>query len=158
MALQILLNLFVSLIWVLLSRSYTIKDAVIGYLVGMAVLFLLRGILSQDFYMRRVWAAIKLFFLFLVELTKANIDVVKLVWSPKLDNHTGIVAYNTDLETPAEITLLSIMVSLTPGTIPLDFSKDNKVIYIHVVDLDDKQDFKDDIRNTFEKAIKEVTR
>ncbi len=158
MALQILLNLFVSLIWVLLSRSYTIKDAVIGYLVGMAVLFLLRGILSQDFYMRRVWAAIKLFFLFLVELTKANIDVVKLVWSPKLDNHTGIVAYNTDLETPAEITLLSIMVSLTPGTIPLDFSEDNKVIYIHVVDLDDKQDFKDDIRNTFEKAIKEVTR
>lgn len=158
MALQILLNLFVSLIWVLLSRSYTIKDAVIGYLVGMAVLFLLRGILSQDFYMRRVWAAIKLFFLFLVELTKANIDVVKLVWSPKLDNHTGIVAYNTDLETPAEITLLSIMVSLTPGTMPLDFSKDNKVIYIHVVDLDDKQDFKDDIRNTFEKAIKEVTR
>ena len=158
MALQILLNLFVSLIWVLLSRSYTIKDAVIGYLVGMAVLFLLRGILSQDFYMRRVWAAIKLFFLFLVELTKANIDVVKLVWSPKLDNHTGIVAYNTDLETPAEITLLSIMVSLTPGTIPLDFSEDNKVIYIHVLDLDDKQDFKDDIRNTFEKAIKEVTR
>lgn len=158
MALQILLNLFVSLIWVLLSRSYTIKDAVIGYLVGMAVLFLLRGILSQDFYMRRVWAAIKLFFLFLVELTKANIDVVKLVWSPKLDNHTGIVAYNTDLETPAEITLLSIMVSLTPGTMPLDFSKDNKVIYIHVLDLDDKQDFKDDIRNTFEKAIKEVTR
>jgi multicomponent Na+:H+ antiporter subunit E len=103
-------------------------------------------------------AVIKLFFLFCSELVKANIDVVKVVLSPKLSMQPAIFALETDLEKDWEITLLSNLITLTPGTLVIEVSEDNKTLYIHAMDIDDVEQAKLDIKNSFEKAIKEVSR
>src|SRR5690625_3487555 len=110
------------------------------------------------FYLHRVWAIIKLIMLFIIELIKANIDVIKIVLRPKLNNEPGIVAVTTRLESDAEITLLAALISLTPGTISMDFSEDSKTIYIHAIDVPDKEEMIEEIHDTFERAIMEVTK
>ncbi len=40
----------------------------------------------------------------------------------------------------------------------MDFSDDSKIIYIHALDVQDKDKFIDDIHNSFERAIMEVTK
>jgi multicomponent Na+:H+ antiporter subunit E len=101
---------------------------------------------------------IKLFFIFCSELIKANIAVIKVVLSPKLSMQPAIFALETELEKDWEITLLSNLITLTPGTLVLEVSEDNKTLYIHAMDIDDVEQAKLDIRNSFEKAIKEVSR
>jgi len=158
MALQILVNILTAVLWMFLQSSFTPATFVFGYLIGMLILIILRRFLIFELYFRRLWAMVKLFFLFVVELTKANIDMVKVVLKPKLNHQPGIVAVRTQLETNVEITLLAALISLTPGTISMDFSEDNKTIYIHSIDVPDKDEMIEDIRNSFEKAIMEVTK
>ncbi|ARK29282.1 Na+/H+ antiporter subunit E [Halalkalibacter krulwichiae] len=158
MAYQILLNIVIALIWAFLQNSYTGVDFLVGYVIGILILFVLRRFLKFDFYFRRVWAFIKLTLLFFKELIKANIDVIKIILSPKLNIKPGIVAVPTKLETDWELTLLAALVSLTPGTLSMDFSDDNKFIYIHAIHVPDKEEMIKQIQDTFERAILEVTK
>ena len=159
MSFQILINIVIAIIWTFLQNNYSIASFLFGYAIGLFLLFMLRRFLVSEFYFTRVWSFIKLIFLFLKELVKANIDVIKIVLNPNLSNyHPGIVAVPTVLETNLEITLLASLISLTPGTISMDFSDDNKIIYIHSIHIADKEELIHQIHNTFERAILEVTK
>lgn len=158
MAFQILVNIIIAVIWMFLQNSFTFTNFVIGYMIGIFILFILRRFLVFEFYMNRVLALVKLIILFIIELIKANIDVVKIVLSPKLNNQPGIVAVETRLESNVEITVLAALISLTPGTISMDFSADGKTIYIHSLNVPDKEEMIEQIQNSFERAIMEVTK
>lgn len=158
MAFQILLNVVLALVWMFLSHSYNPSSFIVGYLLGILLLLGFRKFFNTRFYMQRVWAVIKLFFLFIKELIMANISVLKVILKPKLDMKPGIFALETELKNPWEITLLANLITLTPGTLVIDVSDDNKVLYIHAMDINDVQSDIDAIKNSFEKAIMEVSR
>jgi multicomponent Na+:H+ antiporter subunit E len=50
----------------------------------------------------------------------------------------GVIAMPLDAQTDGEITIVANLISLTPGTLSLDVSSDKKVLYIHVMYLDDR--------------------
>lgn len=158
MAFQILLNVFIALTWMFLSVSFKPATFIIGYLIGLLMLFMLRKSFHTRFYMERVWAVIKLILLFLKELTLSNISVLKLIVKPEMPISPAIFAMPTVLEKDWEITLLSSLITLTPGTIVIDISDDNKTLYIHTIEFTDVDDAINSIRDTFEKAILEVSR
>lgn len=49
MAFQILLNIGLAIIWMLLSQNYSPLSFGIGYVVGLALLYVLRRLLQFDF-------------------------------------------------------------------------------------------------------------
>ncbi len=158
MAFQILLNVVLALVWMFLSHSYNPSSFIVGYLLGILILLGFRKFFNSRFYLIKVWAVIKLFFLFIKELILANISVLKVIIKPKLDMKPGIFALKTDLKQPWEITLLANLITLTPGTLVIDVSDDNSTLYIHAMDINDVQLEIDGIKNSFEKAIMEVSR
>jgi len=129
-----------------------------GYFFGLVIIFVFRRFFHTRFYLYRVLAVIKLLLIFIRELILSNLSVLKLVLKPKLDLKPGIFAYPTVLEKDWEITVLANLITLTPGTLVVDVSPDNKLLYIHAVDIDDADEAIDSIKNTFEKAIMEVSR
>ena len=158
MTFQILVNIFIAVIWQFLQNSFTISSFITGFVFGMIILIILRGVLKFDLYLIKVWSVLKLILLFVLELLKANIDVIKVVLNPKQDHTPGIVAVETKLETDIEVTLLASLISLTPGTISMDFSDDGRTIYIHSIDVPDKEEMIKEIQDSFERAILEVTK
>lgn len=158
MAFQILLNFFIALVWMFMSSSLTVTTFVIGYLIGLILILLMRRFFPGRLYIGRLWSIIKLGLIFIRELTMSNISVLLLVIRPKLDIHPMIFALPTELEHDWEITLLSSLITLTPGTIVLNVSDDQNTLYIHAIDVDDVEDAIHSIKNSFEKAIMEVSR
>ncbi|PGT89280.1 MULTISPECIES: Na+/H+ antiporter subunit E [Bacillaceae] len=158
MAFQILLNFILGFLWMFLSNDYSSLAFAKGYFFGILILFVLRRFFQHRFYLYNVIAIIKLLYIFLVELVKSNVSVLKVILSPKLNLRPGIFSLETELEKEWEITILSNLITLTPGTLVLEVSEDNKTLYIHAMDIDDVEQAKLDIKNTFEKAIKEVSR
>lgn len=158
MAFQILLNMFLAFIWMFLSNDYSSLAFFKGYFFGGLIIFSLRRFFDHRFYLVNVIAIIKLLFIFCTELVKSNIAVFKVILSPKLSIQPGIFALETELEKDWEITILSNLITLTPGTLVVEVSEDNKTLYIHAMDIDDVEQARLDIKNTFEKAIKEVSR
>lgn len=158
MAVQLLLNVFLAFIWMFLSINFTGQGFIIGFLLGLLMLYIMRNMFSSRFYLIRVWAIIKLTVLFFKELWVANIDVVKLVLSPKENMQPAFFEYPTILEKDWEITLLSSLITLTPGTIVVHVSDDSRTLYIHAINIDEVEDTIASIKDSFEKAILEVSR
>ncbi|MFS0780344.1 Na+/H+ antiporter subunit E [Bacillus sp. 1P06AnD] len=158
MAFQILLNVFLALIWMFLSTSTQPSSFIAGYLLGLLILIGFRRFFRSTFYLVRIWAVVKLIFIFFKELILSNIAVLKVILRPKLDMNPGIFALKTELKSDWEITLLANLITLTPGTLVVDVSDDNSTLYVHAMDIQDVQDEIDGIKNTFEKAIMEVSR
>ncbi|MFC4738196.1 Na+/H+ antiporter subunit E [Bacillus daqingensis] len=157
MQFQILLNIVIALIWMLLQNSFTFVHFVFGYIVGLGMLFFLRRFLRFDFYFRRVYAFMKLLLLFAYKLVEANWDLIKIILRPKMDITPGIIAVPTVLKTDWEKTLLANLISLTPGTLTMDFSEDGNTLFIHAINVPDKEQAIREIHESFEKAILEVT-
>ncbi|WP_413377966.1 Na+/H+ antiporter subunit E [Paenibacillus taichungensis] len=158
MAFQIVLNLIIAFVWMFLNNAWNGVGFLTGYLLGLLLIGSMRRFFPQRFYIVRVWAIIKLIALLIKELVRASIEVIRQIVKPKLDIRPGIFTYQTQLSSDWEVTLLCLLISLTPGSLPLEISGNQRKLFIHALDIKDEQKMSDDIKNTFEKAIMEVTR
>ncbi|MBP3951347.1 Na+/H+ antiporter subunit E [Bacillus suaedae] len=158
MAFQFLINLIITFVWMFLYSSWDLSTFIVGFLVGMIILFIVRRFFPGPLYVTKIYAVIKLTLLFMKELILSNITVVKQVLQPKLQIKPGIFALETELESDWEIVLLSLLITLTPGTLVVDVSEDQKTLFIHAMNIDNIDESISSIKNTFEKAILEVSR
>ena len=158
MAFQILLNFIIAVLWMFLMNDWTASNFVVGYLVGIGVLMLLRRFWSERLYVGRGWALVRLMGLLLRELFISSYQVILAVIAPGRYIHPGIFTYTTELKTDREVAMLTGLLCLTPGSMALEVSGDNRTLYIHSMNVSDVDKARRHIRNTFERAISEVTR
>lgn len=157
MPFQILLNLLIAFVWMFLNNSWAANTFIAGYLIGLGLIFLLRRFIPTP-STSKTMAILALILLFLKELILSNFAVMKLILQPKLTMKPGIIALPTELTRDWEISTLACLITLTPGTVTVDLSLEGDVLYIHAMDIQDAEEVIAQIKNTFEKAILEVSR
>jgi multicomponent Na+:H+ antiporter subunit E len=155
---QFLLNILLAIAWMLLTGELTAENFIEGLIIGYIILWVSKVALGGTRYFKKIPKAISFFLYFVKELIVANLKVAFDIITPKDYMEPGIVAVPLAAETDMEITLLANLVTLTPGTLSLDVSKDKKVLYIHTLYLDDKEQFRAEIKNGMEKRLLEVLR
>ena len=113
---------------------------------------------GSQFYLRRLFSIINLLFIFNWELILSSILIIKQILSPKLDIKPGIFTYKTELQGDWELTVLAMLLTLTPGSVVLEVNPDGDIFYIHAMDIEKSK--ADVLRSIgkFERAILEVTR
>ncbi|BCA95789.1 sodium:proton antiporter [Legionella antarctica] len=99
---------------------------------------------------------IKFMLIFIWQVLIANLRVAHDVITPRYRANPGVIAIPLDCKTDIEITLLAIIISLTPGTLALDVSTDKKKLYIHAMFITDKDKLIAEIKNHFEKPIMRI--
>ncbi|EIM5200396.1 Na+/H+ antiporter subunit E [Staphylococcus pseudintermedius] len=156
MAIQIVINLFLAIFWLFVSDSYTMNAFVLGYLFALLLVFLMCKLLPGRFYVITLYKVIKLVFVFLLELIKANIDVLRIILQPRIKNESAFFVYETDLEHPWQVALLSNLITLTPGTVVIGVNDDMKRLYIHCLNFSTKEEEVAGIKGSLEKAVREV--
>lgn len=155
---QFLMNLVLAFIWVALTGVMNYSNLLFGFLVGFFILWLMNRNEEDKRYFYRIPKAIGFTLYFIYEVVIANVQVAYDVITPSYFFKPGIVKYPLEAKSDLEINLLSIIISLTPGTLILDLSDDKKSIYIHVMYLDDKDKFIKRINRGFEKKLLEILR
>lgn len=152
------MNLLLSFIWVALTGEMYYSNFLFGFIVGFFILWIMNRSESDQRYFTRIPNAIMFLLFFLYELIVANIRVAYDVITPHYFFKPAIIRYEMEAKTPLEINLLSTVISLTPGTLILDISDDNKVLYIHVMYLKDKADFIQHIKTGYERKLLNLLR
>ncbi|MEK5330432.1 MULTISPECIES: Na+/H+ antiporter subunit E [unclassified Lysinibacillus] len=160
MAMQFILNLFIATLWLLLQDEITpqFSTFLMGFIVGIGILYAMHRFYGTQFYLRRVFSIIKLLWLFNWELLLSSYNVLKQITTPKLNITPGIFTYKTELNGDWEITALAILLTLTPGSVVMEVSEDGDLFYIHAMDIEQSKDAVVRSIGKFEKAIMEVTR
>jgi multicomponent Na+:H+ antiporter subunit E len=72
---------------------------------------------------------------FLFEAMRAAVKLAFMAVQPRLCFQPGVVRVPTTLENSAAITLLANLITLSPGTLTLDFSFEERCYYIHCIDV-----------------------
>lgn len=154
------LIVFLAILWVAVTGGPSIANLVLGAVVGALVLRVLNIRMTRPALWGRAWQVVRLFGLFLRELTVSALQVARLVLTPDLRGRLkpAIIAFPLSVETDVEITLLANLITLTPGTMSVDVSADRHLLYIHALSIDDREAFVRSIADGFEKQVMAVFR
>lgn len=157
---QFLLNVLIAILWMLLIDEDEIRASTFltGFLIGIVIIYFMHRFFNQQFYLRRLFMAVKLILIFIYEIFQSSVIVLKQILSPKLNLTPGIITYKTELKTAGEVTTLSLLLTLTPGSVVMEVSPEGNVLYIHAIDVENSKEFLFQSLKKFEKAIMEVTR
>ncbi|MCL1698549.1 MULTISPECIES: Na+/H+ antiporter subunit E [unclassified Lysinibacillus] len=160
MAMQFILNLFIATLWLLLQDEVIpqFSTFLMGFIVGIGILYAMHRFYGTQFYLRRVFSIIKLLWLFNWELLLSSYSVLRQITTPKLNITPGIFTYKTALKGDWEITALALLLTLTPGSVVMEVSEEGDMFYIHAMDIEQSKEAVIRSIGKFEQAIMEVTR
>ncbi|MGI6469391.1 MAG: Na+/H+ antiporter subunit E [Syntrophomonadaceae bacterium] len=153
-----MINILIGVLWMFFLDNWSVLSFTSGYLIGLLILFGLQRFISSKYYLFTLLDVLKLFLIFIAELFASSIVVIGKILQPRITIKPGILALNTSLEGEVEVTLLALLITLTPGSVVIEISPDNKVLYVHAMDIPELSDGVRQSQIRFEKAIKRVTR
>jgi multicomponent Na+:H+ antiporter subunit E len=153
-----LLNIFLALGFSAVLGQLNLSGFIAGFVVGYLALWLSKPLYANTRYFERLPKVLGLIAYFGKELLISNLRVMWDVITPRHISRPGIIALPLDARTDAEIMLVANLVSLTPGTLSLDLSEDRRLLYIHVMFLDDIEQTRRQIKQGLERRILEVMR
>lgn len=153
-----LLNILLALVWVALTGHFTPANFVVGIVLAYVVLWLVQRTLGPSSYFVKVRQVLGFIAFFIWELIKSNFRVAYDVLTPRHHMRPGVVAIPLDAKTDFEITLLSSLITLTPGSLSLDVSADRRALYIHAMYIKDVEAFRQEIKTGLERRLLEVLR
>jgi multicomponent Na+:H+ antiporter subunit E len=127
------INLVLALVWMFLSGDFSTLGLVFGFLLAFLVLVASQPVLGSRRYVRAVFSSIHLAGVFLYELVAANLQLAKDVLSPVPPLKPAFVAFAAPELREGQAVLLGHLVSLTPGTLTVDYDPTLRTLYIHTV-------------------------
>lgn len=134
-----LLNLFLAMIYVLLTGHTGSVSFIIGFLIGYFVIWIYGLAVGGPNYPSKVYKLIRYGFWFMYILTKANMQIAWEVITPGMHQTPRIIRYPVEELTDVETTTLANSITLTPGTLVVDISEDGKWLYVHCMYAQDRE-------------------
>lgn len=106
--------------------------------------------------MKRVFRIASFALFYLGEILKSNFRVAIDVLAPKPSISPAIVAVPIEGLSHAGVTLLADLISMTPGTLSLDFDPEDGMLYIHSMYAQDPEIFVRSIKEDYERRIQAI--
>ena len=133
------LNLWLTLllIWVIANGTLAVDTFITGVVVTAAIALAFAAF-SRVYSVIRWSPKVIAYYLmylavFLFELIRANLNVMRLVFSPRSAIEPGIVEIKTRLQSPIGRLALANSITLTPGTLVVDIKGNS--LFIHWINI-----------------------
>ena len=142
------------LFWIIISENAKIETICIGIIISLLVVTLNKDLMSihRKLNFRRnsgLWISYTT--LMLKEILVSNINVAKIVLSPKIVISPQIITIRTKIKSDFNKTIFANTITLTPGTLTISMDEDK--VLVHCL----KGEYSKDLTNsTFEKIIMKV--
>ncbi|MBN1206180.1 MAG: Na+/H+ antiporter subunit E [Myxococcaceae bacterium] len=154
----LLWNLVLALLWAAVRGRVDGQSLLTGFVLGFLLLAFLDPNRFPSAYAARTWGFVRLVGRVAWEVVTAALQVARDVITPHIHARPAIFRYEMEARTDAEITLLSLIVTYTPGTLGLEVSEDRKALYVHVMFATDRESFCRRLHEWLEQPLLRVLR
>ncbi|MFB6166570.1 MAG: Na+/H+ antiporter subunit E [Haloarculaceae archaeon] len=143
-----LIGVALALLWLLvrgvaLDPNRLLEEFLIGLAFGLPIAYVLRRFYRPDVdvgqVLRGVPYGLVYVALFLRELTTANLEVAYRVLSPSMPIDPGVIEVPLRVETDLAIATIANSITLTPGTLTMDYDEATNTLYVHGIAVDDPE-------------------
>lgn len=113
--------LLLLLLWLIFNGRVTLEVLLFGVVICGWLYWFISKYMDYSYkdelrYVKKVPLYLKYAVVLVWEIFKANIDVIKIVLSPKMEIEPAVVTFHTDLESDVSQVVLANSITLTPGT------------------------------------------
>ena len=149
-------SLTVFLFWMLMSQSVDVANFLMALVLAI-VMPLIAARLEREFArMGQLRHIPGLVVHLLWDILRANLTVARQVLGPRDRLQSQFICVPLDLTNIHGISALTSVITLTPGTVTAELSKDRKYLLVHCLDIDDPQHMVDDIKRRYEAPLRRV--
>ncbi|MBI5237230.1 MAG: Na+/H+ antiporter subunit E [Deltaproteobacteria bacterium] len=132
----ILTFIIMLIFWILLSGEFNLILLISAVFASLFVAYISRDLLIGDADIRagviRIWRTLKYLPWLLWQILLSNIDLVYRTLHPKMPIDPCVVKFDTSLRTDIGITILANSITLTPGTVTVDATRDGAFM-VHAI-------------------------
>lgn len=151
------LSLFLTIVWVLLQNSVTAGMVVFGLILGIIIPRVTAVWWPDRPANFRLIPMIPYVLVVMWDILVANVQVAWIVLTrPNSKLHPAWVVIPLDLKQPEAISILAGTITLTPGTVSADMSDGGHSLLVHALDAPDPDAVRDQIKNRYERRLKEI--
>ncbi|MBO1924892.1 Na+/H+ antiporter subunit E [Thiomicrorhabdus sp. 6S3-12] len=150
------LSLSLWLIWLLLNNTVSAGHMLLGAILALVIPLLTRGFWPETLCLSKPKTLFKFILVVLWDILVANLIVARLILGKRDHLQPSFLAVPLELDSPLAIGILANTISLTPGTVSCDLSADRKTLLVHALDAKEPQEIIDEIKERYERPLKEV--
>jgi multicomponent K+:H+ antiporter subunit E len=148
------ITLFIS--WLLLNNTVAAGHMVLGTILSILIPWLTSSFWQEKVCAKNPTVFLKLVIVVLYDIVMANITVAKQILGPNEYLKPTFFKLPIKLEDPLAISVLASTISLTPGTVSCDLSKDRSYLLIHGLSIEDIEKEIEIIQQRYEKPLLEI--
>lgn len=128
--------------WLLLNDSLSTGHIILGSVIALVLNWLALTVRPLRASAKHPLVALRLIWHVAIDITLSNIAVGRIVWLGKLANaEPGFIKIPLKITDPHGLAALACIVTYTPGTVWADYSETDKILTLHVLDLQDEQEW-----------------
>lgn len=154
----VMFPLGLTMLWLVLTGSLSPGNIVLGLVVAFGMVLSFRKLRPVRPRLRRIHVGIGLLFRVLVDIIKSNIAVGRIV----LGLNGGRVVKSEfldiplDLRDPHGLAALAMILTATPGTVWSGLANDSSMLRLHILDLQDPDEWVRTIKQRYERPLMEI--
>ncbi|MFJ1298739.1 Na+/H+ antiporter subunit E [Pseudomonadota bacterium AL_CKDN230030165-1A_HGKHYDSX7] len=152
---KMLLPLCMFVLWLLLNESASAGQMLLGLALALWLGWASSRLRPLRAKPRRFWLLPGLFCKVVVDIVHSNWSVAKLIWVPRAEMAPGFITIPLDMRDPHGLAFLACILTYTPGTVLVDIAEGGDMT-LHVLDLQNEQEWIDLVKNRYERTLKEV--
>lgn len=152
-----LLSLALLAVWVLLARSFSVGQILLGAIIALAVPHMTAGFRPDDMFVRRPLVILRFLAVVGYDVFRSNVQVGIGVllwrWRPR---RAAFVRIPLDLKNPYGLTALAMVTTVVPGTVWSEIALDRSAFLLHVWDVEDEEKFAAYFKQRYERPLMEI--
>jgi multicomponent K+:H+ antiporter subunit E len=142
--------------WLLLTHHFTVGNVLLAAILAWLIPWGVNRIRTAVTPVQKPFQLIAFLGLVLGDIIVSNIVVAKQVLGSPERLQPGFVAIPLDLTGALPITMLASTISLTPGTVSIEISEDQTILYVHALHVTEEKALVDRIKHRYEQPLKEI--
>lgn len=152
-----ILSVALFIVWLLMNSPFGAGSLVIATVAALLVPHVMRAMTPERVRVNSPLAIMRLARRVLADALRSNMNVALLILGQrKRERKSGFVRVPLSLSNRYGLATLAVIITCTPGTLWVQYDRYKRVLLLHVLDLEDDDDWGTIIKERYESLLMEI--
>ncbi|WP_323015368.1 Na+/H+ antiporter subunit E [Devosia sp.] len=143
-------------LWLVMQQSLSPGNILLGVLIAIGVSLAARPVLVEKVTVRRPLKVLQLLVVTGLDIIRSNIEVLVILFQPRLAPKSHFVEIELELTDNFALAIFACIITATPGSAWLQYSRQRSCVLIHVFNVDDAEAWARTTKARYEPLLMEI--